>query len=123
MKLFSKDEIMAVANPAPDKPFNKITIADSACGCTDSACALLIVSPQGFVPPHYHKAREIWLFMVSGEIEQTINGHAYTLKAGDTLFIAPGEVHGVKNVASVEARFVEAWTTPMVEPDFYLPEN
>ena len=122
MKLFSKDEIMAMANPAPEKPFSKIIIADGGSGCNDSACALLIVPPQGSVPLHYHKSREIWLFMVSGEIEQTIDGHVHSLKTGDTLFIAPGEVHGIKNISSREARFVEAWTTPAIEPDFYLPQ-
>lgn len=119
MKLFVKDEIMGMANPAPEKPFSKITIADGNCGCKDSACALLIVPPQGSVPLHHHETREIWLFMIDGEIEQTVGEHVHSLKTGDMLFIAPGEVHGVKNISNKEARFVEAWTRPEVEPDFY----
>lgn len=121
MKLFLKDEILRMPNPTPEKAFGKAVIAGCPEGCNDSACALLILPPNGEVPLHYHKTREIWLFMVDGQIEQTVDGKTYTLKSGDTMFIAPGEVHGVKNAGPAEARFVEAWTTPAVEPDFYLP--
>ena len=121
MKLFLKSEIMDMPNPTPEKPFSKIIIANNVCRCKNSACALLILPSQGSIPAHYHKSREIWLFMLSGEIEQTVDGQIYVLKAGDTMFIAASEIHGVKNIGPQEARFVEVWTTPEVEPAFYLP--
>ena len=122
MKLFLKDEILQVPNPTPEKPFSKVVIADAKTGCKDSACALLIIPPKSALPLHYHKARETWLFMVQGEMEETVGEKIFTLKSGDTVFIAALEIHGSVNNSEQEVRFVEAWTRPEIEPDFYLPD-
>lgn len=123
MKLFLKDELLRIPNTTPEKPFSKIIIADAETCCNDSACALLIIPPKSALPLHYHKARETWLFMVEGEMEETVGEETFTLKSGDTVFIAPNELHGSVNNSEHEVRFVEAWTRPQIEPDFYLPET
>lgn len=119
MKLFLKKDILQMPNPTPKKPFSKIVIADKDCGCKHTACALLIIPARSSLPLHYHKARETWLFMVAGEVEETVGAETFTLACGDCVFIPPGETHGSQNLTDTEVRFVEAWTKPEVEPDFY----
>lgn len=123
MEFLLKNELLQTANPTPEKPFGKVMFNSAEVGCKATACALLIVPANGFVPKHYHKSREVWLFMLQGEVSQTVGDKSLTLKPGDFVLIAPGVLHGTENAAAEEARFVEVWTTPEIDPDFYLPEN
>lgn len=120
---FFSMELLAIPNPAPEKSFGKVMLNSENIGCKTTAGALLIVPPHGFVPMHYHKSREVWLFMLSGEVKQIIGAKSFMLKPGDFVFIAPNAAHGSKNGATEEARFVEIWTTPEIDPDFYLVDS
>lgn len=121
MLSFLKSELLEMPNPTPEKSFGKVVVTGENTGCVDTACALLIVPKGGFVPKHYHKSREVWLFMLKGEVNQTVGDASRALAAGDLVFIEPNAVHGTENTGAEEARFVEVWTTPAIDPDFYLP--
>lgn len=65
---------------------------------------------EGF-PCHYHERIEEDFFVLTGEIEFTINGEKkYILKKGDFIHIEPKESHYLENIGSTAAKaaFVKA---------------
>jgi quercetin dioxygenase-like cupin family protein len=55
---------------------------------------------------HLHPDQEEVLYVVSGEIRQWIEQAPRTLRAGDSVFVAPGVVHASFNVSAEPARFL-----------------
>ena len=48
-------------------------------------------------PAHFHAAMEIY-FVLTGEMEATINGQSYLMRAGDIFVINPFEIHSYKQI-------------------------
>jgi quercetin dioxygenase-like cupin family protein len=62
-------------------------------------------------PPHQHPDEEMVLIK-EGSLEITINGRVQQAGAGSVVFVAPGDMHGWKNVGELPARYwVLRWTT------------
>ena len=49
-------------------------------------------------PEHHHGRKMETFFIVKGEVKMTFNGEERTMVAGDTLPVAPGQVHGFTGV-------------------------
>ena len=61
--------------------------------------------------PHQH-ADEEFLYIVEGSGEWSLNGTTIPAKAGDVLYTAPHDMHGIKNTGSKTLRFfVAKWRT------------
>jgi endoglucanase len=71
---------------------------------------------QEIHPPHAH-AEEEYLMITEGSGTWTINGESFQAKAGDMLYAAPWDLHGVKNTGSTDLKFVFwKWTSAGLTP-------
>ncbi|MBK5296183.1 MAG: cupin domain-containing protein [Vicinamibacteria bacterium] len=62
-------------------------------------------------PPHVHVDEE-FLYLVEGSGTWSLNGKAFPAKAGDVLYTAPNDQHGLKNTSEKPLRFfVVKWRT------------
>jgi len=62
-------------------------------------------------PPHTHVDEE-FLYLVEGSGIWSLNGKTIPAKAGDVLYTAPNDLHGVKNTSDKPLRFfVAKWRT------------
>ena len=62
-------------------------------------------------PPHQHVDEE-FLYIVEGSGEWSLNGKTIPAKAGDVLYTAPNDLHGIKNTGTTPLRFfVAKWRT------------
>jgi mannose-6-phosphate isomerase-like protein (cupin superfamily) len=55
-------------------------------------------------PPHQHQHSEMWLIR-QGTVELTINGKTQRLGPGSAAFVESNELHGIKNVGKIPARY------------------
>jgi quercetin dioxygenase-like cupin family protein len=58
---------------------------------------------------HDHTFEEAYFFL-SGEVEATLDGQVYAVKAGDVVWTSVGCVHAFKNVSSAPVRWVETFS-------------
>ena len=86
-------------------------------GTTDALAGVAVLKP-GFEihPPHQH-AEEEYLTLVEGEGVWHLNGREQRAVAGDMLYAAPWDFHGVKNTGTTPLRFVVwKWNSRGVKP-------
>ena len=62
-------------------------------------------------PPHSHVDEE-FLYLVEGSGEWFLNGKTIPAKAGDVLYTAPNDLHGIKNTGTTPLRFFVAKWRP-----------
>ena len=106
-------------------PMSKTTIADSGAwgtfhrhfaGATpatsDVLSGVLELKPGHEPhPPHTH-ADEEFLYLIEGSGEWFLNGKTIPAKAGDVLYPAPNDEHGIKNTGTTPLKFfVAKWRT------------
>lgn len=123
MQLFFKNNLLAAKNENTDGSHGRLVLAGPKTGCTNTACAMIIIPPGGGLPLHYHKMRETWFVMLSGELAMTCNDEVFTLTAGDCMFIGPYEIHGSCNCGAQDVKYLEIWTSPEVEHDFFRADS
>jgi quercetin dioxygenase-like cupin family protein len=58
-------------------------------------------------PPHAHVDEE-FLYLVEGSGSWFVNGKTIPAKAGDVLYTAPNDLHGIKNTGTTPLRFFVA---------------
>ena len=58
-------------------------------------------------PPHAHVDEE-FLYLVEGSGTWFVNGKTIPAKAGDVLYTAPNDLHGIKNTGTTPLRFFVA---------------
>jgi XRE family transcriptional regulator, regulator of sulfur utilization len=67
-------------------------------------------------PPHRHPHEEM-MFVKEGTLEAHVEGQTIAMPTGSALFIAPMDLHNVKNVGDTKATyFVVTWKTPKTAP-------
>lgn len=117
MKVFSGKDYTDMPNPDPGKVYRPeiLTQKDEA---KDLGGIFGLLPPQTPGMLHYHNKRESILIILSGEGIETVEGKDTTVKAGDVLFIPPGEKHTLANKSNAELRFLEFFTYPPVTADF-----
>lgn len=52
--------------------------------------------PGFAVSSHYHATHSETFYIISGQVEWTVNGEVHVLKAGDAVYIPPRAVHSVR---------------------------
>lgn len=85
-------------------------------GTRDALAAVAIIKPgQQIHPPHEH-AEEEYLMVLEGSGTWHLNGKDRSAKAGDMLYAAPWDLHGIKNTGSQPLKFVVwKWNNKGVE--------
>ncbi len=76
-----------------------------------------IWAPDMNVPPHFHAKHSEVFYVVSGQVEWTVNGETHVMGAGDTVFIPPSTPHAVKTVGGKEAHLLMLYEPGGYEDD------
>ncbi len=84
---------------------------------TDSLTAIAIIKPGREIhPPHVHSEEE-YLMVLEGEGTWSVKGREFPATAGDVLYAAPWDEHGIRNTGPVPLKFVVfKWNPKPVEP-------
>lgn len=86
-------------------------------GTQDGLAAVAVIEPgQEIHPPHLH-AEEEYLMVVEGSGTWHLNGEDRPAHAGDMLYAAPWDVHGIKNTGTEPLTFVVwKWNNKGIAP-------
>ena len=117
MKIYKPSEYVKMKNPTPGQRYrSEILTAEHQ---AKDLGGILGVLASGTNPPyHYHEKRESIIIAISGEAVEILEGKETPIKAGDVIFIPPGEKHTTVNRSSQEFRYLEFFTCPPVGKDF-----
>lgn len=75
-------------------------------GTTNALTGVAVIEPGHEIhPPHKH-AEEEYLMIIEGEGRWVLNGREFAAKAGDILYAAPWDLHGIFNTGSKPLKFV-----------------
>jgi quercetin dioxygenase-like cupin family protein len=117
MKIFKTSEYVMMKNPTPRQRYRgDVLTADHQ--ARDLGGILGILAPGTSPPYHYHEKRESIIIAIRGEAVEILEGKETPIKAGDVIFIPPGEKHTTVNRSSQEFRYLEFFTCPPVGKDF-----
>lgn len=117
MKIFRTDEYGKIKNPTPGERYRS-EILTGEHKAKDLGGIFVILTPGTGPPYHYHEKRESIIMAVSGEATEILEGKEIPIKAGDVIYIPPGEKHTTVNRSDREFRYLEFFTCPPVGSDF-----
>ncbi|HUB12187.1 MAG TPA: cupin domain-containing protein [Acetobacteraceae bacterium] len=81
------------------------------------------VRPGDGPPPHLHRDREEYFFVLSGSYSLSVNGaEPAIIGPGTMVFVPRGTVHTFKNISSEVGRLLE-WTIPGGNGDYFREMN
>ena len=116
MKIFKTDDYAKLSNPTPGEIFRREILGND--DHADELGGLFgIIVAHGKGDYHFHNRRESLLLIISGEAAEYVEGKEYPIKAGDVLFIPPGEKHTIVNHSDHDLHFLEFFTHPPVAAD------
>ncbi|HBB15854.1 MAG: hypothetical protein A3J94_02375 [Syntrophus sp. RIFOXYC2_FULL_54_9] len=116
MKIFKTDDYLKLNNPTPGKIFRQEILGkDHQANELGGIFGLIVAHGKGDY--HYHNRRESLLMIISGEAAEYVEGKEHPIKAGDVIFIRPGEKHTIVNHSDNDLRFLEFFTHPPVAAD------
>ena len=116
MKIFKVEDYIKLINPTPGKVFRQeILTTDHHADELGGIFGIIVAHGRGDY--HYHRQRESVLMIIAGEAVEYVEGKEQPIKAGDVLFIPPGEKHTIVNRSDSELRFLEFFTHPPVGAD------
>jgi quercetin dioxygenase-like cupin family protein len=116
MKIFRTEEYNK-KNPTPGERFRSEILSEDD-KANDLGGIFVILVPGSGPPYHYHEKRESVIVAISGEATEILEGKEIPIKAGDVIFIPPGERHTTLNRSSQEFRYLEFFTCPPTGKDF-----
>jgi mannose-6-phosphate isomerase-like protein (cupin superfamily) len=76
------------------------------------------VKPGEGPPPHLHRDREEYFFVLEGNYSLGVNGRESIIGPGTLVFVPRGTVHTFKNVSASMGRILE-WTIPGENGDYF----
>ena|ERR1035438_3448242 len=76
------------------------------------------IKPGEGPPPHLHRDREEFFFVLEGSYSLGVNGNESTIGPGTMVFVPRGTVHTFKNVGSTTGKILE-WTIPGNNGDYF----
>lgn len=80
----------------------------------------MIVQPNARMPvPHYHERWDETVYGLDGETTWTVAGTDVTLRAGQSVFIGRGVVHGFRNAGAAPGRCLCIITPGVLGPDYF----
>jgi mannose-6-phosphate isomerase-like protein (cupin superfamily) len=112
-----------IATPADAesiRPFGidmKVLIGGEHTGGGFSAIVADIKPGEG-PPPHLHRDRDEYFYVLEGIYELTAGGTDSTVGPGTMVFVPRGTVHTFKNIASTNGKLLE-WTIPGSNGDYF----
>lgn len=116
MKIFKVDDYLKLNNPTPGKIFRQeILSKDHLANELGGIFGIIVAHSKGDY--HFHNRRESLLLIISGEAAEYVEGKEHPIKAGDVIFIRPGEKHTIVNDSDNDLRFLEFFTHPPVAAD------
>jgi quercetin dioxygenase-like cupin family protein len=116
MKIFKVDDYLKLNNPTPGKTFRQeILSKDHHADELGGIFGIIVAHSKGDY--HFHNRRESLLMIISGEAAEYVEGKEHPIKAGDVIFILPGEKHTIVNNSDNDLRFLEFFTHPPVGAD------
>ena len=116
MKIFKVDDYLKLNNPTPGKVYRQeILTKDHYANELGGIFGIIVAHSKGDY--HYHNRRESLLLIISGEAAEYVEGKEHPIKAGDVIFIRPGEKHTIVNQSDNDLRFLEFFTHPPVGAD------
>lgn len=95
--------------------------AGTSYSSTDALAAVATIHPGMEIhPPHVHSEEE-YLMVLEGTGTWSVQGQEFAAKAGDLLYAAPWDEHGISNTGDVPLKFVVVkWNpnpvSPMAQP-------
>jgi quercetin dioxygenase-like cupin family protein len=69
--------------------------------------------------PHSHSHYDETIYGVEGVITFTVDGKAVSIGPGESCFIRRGDVHGFRNLQSVDAKALAVVTPALIGPEFF----
>ena len=119
MKIFKKDDLMALKSQDPGEKMYRPEVLTKADGAENLGGLCGVIAAGAEVPYHYHDKRESVIIIVTGEAIETVEGKEYDLKEGDVVFLNAKEKHNIRNKSNTaEMRFIEFFTEPPLSKDF-----
>lgn len=115
MKIFKVDDYLKLNNPTPGKIYRQEILTQDLARELGGIFGIIVAKSKGEY--HYHNRRESLLLIISGEAAEYVEGKEHPIKAGDVLFIPPGEKHTIVNNSDKDLRFLEFFTHPPVAAD------
>lgn len=76
------------------------------------------VRPGDGPPPHLHRDRDEYFFVLEGTYALGVNGKQSTIGPGTMVFVPRGTVHTFKNISDKPGRMLE-WTIPGSNGDYF----
>ncbi len=117
MKIIKIEEYTEMKNPTPGERHRSDVLIGSD-KAKDLGGIFVVLVPGSGPPYHYHQKRESIIMAISGEATEILEGKEIPIKAGDVLYIPPGEKHTTINRSKREFRYLEFFTCPPTESDF-----
>ena len=117
MKIFRTEEYCQMQNPTPGEKYRG-EILNRENNAKDIGGIFVLLIPGSGPPYHYHEKRESIIVAISGQATEILEGKEIPVKAGDVIFIPPGEKHTVINNSNQDFRYLEFFTHPPAGGDF-----
>jgi putative monooxygenase len=78
---------------------------------------ILEIRPGESTSTHNHIKSESVFYVLSGDLEMTVDNTVILLKASDGIVVEPGEVHVLRNVGAEQAQVLETMSPPFSSKD------
>ena len=123
----SEAEIVARGAPAatPDVSADGYRIKWLFSGQTapgaEQTLGYVVIEPGAKNPLHAHPNCEEVLYLISGELEHSLDGAVYRLGPGDAIRVPAGAKHDAKSVGTEPAAMVVCYSVPNREMVSYEP--
>lgn len=88
--------------------------------CRAQSLAEALVEPGAVTALHLHRVTEELYFILAGSGEMTLGGQVFAVSAGDTVCIAPGTAHRIRNTGSGRLRILCSCTPAYRDDDTEL---
>ena len=112
--------IMRPGDAEAIRPFGidmKVMLGAEHTGGTFSAIVAEVKPGEG-PPPHLHRDREEYFFVLEGTYSLGVNGNESTIGPGTLVFVPRGTVHTFKNTSGSMGKLLE-WTIPGDNGDYF----
>lgn len=88
--------------------------------CRSQSLAEALVEPGAVTTLHLHRKTEELYFILEGSGEMTLGDRHFTVSAGDTICIAPGTAHRIRNTGTGRLRILCSCTPAYRDDDTEL---
>ena len=85
--------------------------------CVSQSLAEAMVEPGAVTALHLHRETEEFYFILEGSAEMTLGDRLFAVSAGDTICIAPGTAHRIRNTGSGRLRILCSCTPAYRDDD------